>query len=77
MANPPYSLPPIHLEAWRRYRGLSQRTLADLADMSRTTIANLELEPTRQVQPATLQKLAKALECTPTALYFPPLPVEV
>ena len=68
-------LPPLKLEHWRRYRGLSQRDLAKAAGVSQVTVHLLE-RTDQKVQPRTLRKLAKALECSPSQLYFSPLEVE-
>lgn len=68
-------LPPLKLEHWRRYRGLSQRDLAKAAGVSQVTVHLLE-QTEQRAQPRTLRKLAKALECSPSELYFSPLEVE-
>lgn len=65
-------LPPIKLSLWRRYRGLSQRDLAARAGVTQATVHLLET--TEQTPRAsTLQKLARALDCVPSELYFSPI----
>ena len=55
------------LKEHRERRGLSQEELAKLSDVSRPTIAALELGY-RRAYPRTTQKLAKALKVKPEHL---------
>lgn len=65
---------PLKLELWRRYRNLTQIELAEKAGVTQRTISLLETKD--QVPIArTVQRLAKALECDPSELYFSPLEV--
>ena len=66
-------LPSLQLALWRRYRGLSQRDLAALAGVTAATVNYLETRPGQTPQPKTLQKVAGALGCTPSELYFSPI----
>ena len=52
----------------RKKRRLSQQRLADLAGLSRATIAAIEGGRYRSVDSATVQKLARALRARPSAL---------
>lgn len=54
------------LQDWRLKRALSQRELADLAKVSRTTI--IKLEGGRPAWPQTVRKLARALRVDPSDL---------
>jgi len=62
------SLP--HLSAWRRYKALSQETLAALAQVGRTTI--ISAEQGRPVRFSTWNRLARALGIQPHRLLRPP-----
>jgi DNA-binding Xre family transcriptional regulator len=62
----------LHLAAWRHHRGLSQRQLAAVAGIPQETIARIESGPVRQWHISTVERLAKALECSPESLYFDP-----
>jgi len=55
----------------RRRAGLSQRQLAVVSDVSRPTIAALELGKYENIQSSTLAKLAEALEVSPNELIAP------
>jgi transcriptional regulator with XRE-family HTH domain len=68
-------LPPIKLRLWRRYRGLSQRELATRAGITQATIHLLETTDQEPLT-STIQSLARALDCTPSQLYFSPIDVE-
>lgn len=66
------ALPPPKIELWRRFRGLTQRELANRAGVTQTTISLLENKG--QVPLAsTVQKLSRALDCTPSELYLSPI----
>jgi len=66
------TLPPPKIALWRRFRGLTQRELAERAGVTQATISLLESK--NQIpQIPTIQKLAKALDCTPSELYFSPI----
>jgi transcriptional regulator with XRE-family HTH domain len=58
---------PNHLEAWRKYRGLSQAELAEKAGTSHQVIGYLERGRT-QLSAKWLRKLAPILETTPGML---------
>lgn len=66
----PLTLP--HLAAWRQFRGLTQRQLAEKSGVTRENIAYLETRP-QPPTPQTVRKLAAALECEPHELFFSPL----
>jgi DNA-binding XRE family transcriptional regulator len=55
------------LRAWRVYRGLSQISLAEAANLSATGLNKLELGK-RDGRPATLRAVAKALDIPVSAL---------
>jgi transcriptional regulator with XRE-family HTH domain len=59
-------LPVPRLHYWRSKRALSQRELAELAKVSRTTI--IKLEGGRDAWPQTVRKLARALKVDPDEL---------
>ena len=54
----------------RESKGMSQEELAALADVSRTTIWNLETNPKAETTTKTLQKIADALESTVADIFF-------
>lgn len=58
---------PNHLEAWRRYRGLSQERLAEMSGTSHQVIGYLERGRT-QLSAKWLRRLAPALQITPGLL---------
>ncbi len=66
------TLPSPKIELWRRFRGLTQRELAERAGVTQATISLLERKG-QLPQVTTIQKLAKALDCTPSELYFSPI----
>ncbi len=51
-----------HMEAWRRYRVLTQRELAALAGVARSTVTRAE--EGGAISAANVRKLAHALEVT-------------
>lgn len=53
-----------HLRAWRKYRRLTQQTLADMVGTTKAVISNLELDE-RGLSAKWLRRLAKALGTTP------------
>jgi transcriptional regulator with XRE-family HTH domain len=61
------SIPLLGLAAHRRRRGLTQRQLAELADVAHTTVQRLE-SLKRGAYPQTLRKLASALGIAPEEL---------
>jgi transcriptional regulator with XRE-family HTH domain len=63
--------PPIYLREHRRAKGLSQERLAEIAQCTQGTVSFLE-HSDRKPWPATLERIAAALETSPEALYFPP-----
>lgn len=54
----------------REAKGLSQEELAERANVSRTTIWNLETNPVAQTNTKTLAKIATALGCTIGEIFF-------
>lgn len=62
---------PIHLRAWREYRGLSQETLAARVDSTAASISRLENGRQPYSQPL-LEALADALGCTAADLIMRP-----
>lgn len=56
------------LKYWRYARGHTLRELADRADVAFYTIWSIEQGRTQRPHPATLQKLAAALEIDPREL---------
>lgn len=56
------------IRAMRQQRGLSQQALADSAQLNRLSVLYLESGRHRSPGSATLQRLAKALGCTPNDL---------
>ena len=58
------------LKSIREARGISQEELASRADVSRTTIWNLETNPQADTTTKTLQKIADALESTVAEIFF-------
>lgn len=62
---------PIFLRAWREWRVLSMRDLAEASQVSLETVRLCETEG-RRPQPSTVRKLAKALQTQPINLYRTP-----
>ena len=62
----------LHLEAHRKVRGLSRAKLAELADVSRTTVYRLEVGAVGGVDFGVLGALAEVLGVEPAALFLPP-----
>lgn len=60
-----------HLREWRLRSGLSQEDLAELAGVSRSTVANAE-RGDADVLPRTLQAFCKALKIKPHQLRSAP-----
>ena len=58
------------LKSLREQKGLSQEELASRADVSRTTIWNLETNPHADTTTKTLQKIADALGYTVADIFF-------
>lgn len=58
------------IKAIRESKGLSQEELAKKADVSRTTIWNLETNPKAETTTKTLQKIADALDTTVSGIFF-------
>jgi transcriptional regulator with XRE-family HTH domain len=54
----------------REAKGLSQEELAERANVSRTTIWNLETNPVAQTNTKTLVKIANALGCSIGDIFF-------
>jgi transcriptional regulator with XRE-family HTH domain len=61
---------PVGLESWRRYRNMTQRELAERAGLAVTTINELETGK-RTPRPATLRRLASALQTEDWNLFNP------
>lgn len=59
---------PLRLEAWRRWRFLSQEALAEQSGVSKRTIVALESDEPPQPQRRTVDALAKALGIEPADL---------
>ena len=57
-----YSLP----KAWRIYRRLTQKQMAERMGITQGAYSQIEKSPTNQVD--TLRRMAKALDCTPAQL---------
>lgn len=57
-----------NLKAIREARGLSQEALAELAKVATTSVYRFEAQE-RWPQPKSLKALAKALGCSPSALF--------
>lgn len=60
-----------YVREWRLYRGLNQESLGELADLSASSISQLETG-VQGYEESTLIKLAAALECHPSDLLFGP-----
>ena len=58
------------LKEMRELKGLSQEKLAKEADISRTTISDIETEKKVVVTNITLEKIAKALDLKVTDIFF-------
>lgn len=58
----PYGIELPHLRAWRYYRTMSQRELADAAHTTAPTISQIELGKTTSF--STVRKLAEGLQIT-------------
>jgi transcriptional regulator with XRE-family HTH domain len=61
------SFDPARLKEWRDRRALSQRDLADLANVMQSTIVGLE-QGRHVPRPSTIRRLAKALKISPQEL---------
>ena len=58
------------LKEWRRRRALTQRELANLAGLTQSTVALIEVG--RQApRPTTIRRLARALKVRPDQLFEP------
>lgn len=55
------------VRAWREYKGLSQKEVAERMGISQSAYSQMEREDAR-LRPATLQKIAAALEVSPEQL---------
>ncbi len=64
--------PPIYLREHRRAKGLSQESLSRAAGCTQGTVSFLE-HSDRKPWPATLERIAAALETSPESLYFLPV----
>jgi DNA-binding XRE family transcriptional regulator len=64
--------PPIYLREHRRAKGFSQDKLAEIAQCTQGTVSFLE-HSDRKPWPATLERIAAALETSPESLYFLPV----
>jgi transcriptional regulator with XRE-family HTH domain len=62
---------PLQLEAWRRYRRLTQRDLAKRADVPLNVVTEIETG-TRRARMVTLHRLAEVLQTEPWSLYNRP-----
>lgn len=60
-------IPPHHVRAWRKHRKLTIEQLAELADLSESTISEVETG-NQDFTGATLLALANALQTTPGIL---------
>lgn len=58
------------LKEMRELKGFSQEKLAKEADISRTTISDIETEKKVVVTNITLEKIAKALDLKVTDIFF-------
>ena len=58
------------LKEMRELKGFSQERLAKEADISRTTISDIETEKKVVVTNITLEKIAKALDLKVTDIFF-------
>lgn len=58
---------PTFVREWRKFRGLSQETLAERAELSTPSISQLE-NGNQGFTDKSLAALAAALDCTPAAL---------
>lgn len=58
------------LKEMRELKGFSQEKLAKEADVSRTTISDIETEKKVVVTNITLEKIAKALDLKVTDIFF-------
>jgi len=58
------------LKEMRELKGLSQEKLAQVADVSRTTISEIETEKKVVVTNITLEKISKALDLKVTDIFF-------
>lgn len=74
MANEPNQFGPTtgkhpdhYLAEWRLHRGMSQMELAEMAEVSHSTISRLETGQT-ELRPSFLKKLAKILRASPVAI---------
>jgi transcriptional regulator with XRE-family HTH domain len=54
----------------REAKGMSQEELAEKANVSRTTVWNLETNPNAETTTQTLKKIADALGTTVSAIFF-------
>ncbi|MDP2660081.1 MAG: helix-turn-helix transcriptional regulator [Dehalococcoidia bacterium] len=62
----------IRLKEWRLRKALSQRELANLAGVTQSTVALIEVGR-RSPRPTTIRKLARALRLDPAKLFrIPP-----
>ena len=55
------------IRAWREYKGLSQKEVAERMNISQSAYSQMEKDDAR-LRPATLQKIAAALEISPEQL---------
>ena len=54
---------PEHIRQVREVLGMTQAQLAERAGMTQSAIANIENNPTADLQLSTIEKIAKALDC--------------
>lgn len=66
-----YPTPQLRIREWRKYRGLTQDTLAASVGIARQNLSNLE-RGRFQPKPETLGRIATALETRPHLLWAPP-----
>ena len=61
----------LRIAEWRQFRGMEQHQVAALADITRPRYSDIE-RGKAEPKGATLQRIAKALDCTPSQLYDDP-----
>lgn len=58
------------LKHYREKKGLTQQELSNKSDVSRNTISALETQENVNVTYDVMKKLADALDCKPTTIFF-------